>query len=135
ATRATGDGRLEVKSNQERLASYSESWQLIKIHPIVGSGLGNYTAAVYNRLDNRLPAWAYQPTHNLYLLVLAETGAVGLMMLFVICYLLFATKGTWTIKAALASLLFLGLFDHWLWSLYFGGMLWWLVAGLTVKKD
>ena len=87
-TRLSKDTRLEIKSNTERLEYYKYSKQIIKKHWLFGVGIGNYT--LYNanlrikcestncEYANR-PSWYYQPVHNTFLLVWAETGILGLV--------------------------------------------------------
>ena len=81
-TRIGGDERLEMKSNKERATGYREAVQLIKAHPLIGVGIGNYTAAVARELRPNDPAWSYQPAHNIFLLVLAELGIIGFLLFF-----------------------------------------------------
>ena len=61
----------------ERLAHWQAALNMADAHPLFGVGFGNYEAA-YN--DYRLVNWKYAfgHAHNIYLNVLAETGAVGL---------------------------------------------------------
>ncbi|MFA5076275.1 MAG: O-antigen ligase family protein [Patescibacteria group bacterium] len=128
--RLTNSSRLDQLSSQSRMALYGQSVDLIKSHWSSGVGMGNYTLAVYQQVDNSFGAWLYQPVHNVYVLVLAELGVVGLLLcLFVICYLVFGRKGNWLVKLPFLALLFLAFFDHSFWSLYFGVTLWWVAAG------
>jgi O-antigen ligase len=134
--RVLGEQRLEIFSNQERVNLYNQSKILIKDFWYRGVGLGNYTLAVNKQIDSSWPVWAYQPVHNIYLLALAEVGIIGLgLYLFVICYLLFRVRNILAVKLALIVLLIIGLFDHFLWSLYLGILLWWFIIGLIDKKD
>jgi len=134
-TRVNGVERLEVRSTEERLGSYHQALSVIKPNWYKGVGLGNYTLKIFKDLNNTDPAYTYQPVHNIYLLILAEWGIVGLIIFLAWCfYLLLVSHGSLAGKLCLVSFLVIGLFDHFLWSLYFGIILWWLVAGLTEEK-
>lgn len=56
-----------------RMRGWSNTWQMIKMRPIVGSGLGTYSK-IYQNLS---PNWFLRYAHNEYLQMLAETGIVG----------------------------------------------------------
>lgn len=119
--------RLEVKSRVERVEGIQESWELIKKHPVLGVGIGNYTQAVGElRLGD--PLYSYQPVHNVFLLIWAEIGIVGLLLFLGALY--------WAAKRSklLLVLFILLLFDHYLWSLPFGVFLLWGVLGYKKEK-
>jgi len=79
-TRLNGEERLEQKSLSERALYFEQSKNLIKANWLKGTGLGNYTLALYNQLSEKQPAWAYQPVHNVYLLVATELGILGFII-------------------------------------------------------
>jgi hypothetical protein len=152
--------RLEIKSTTERLASYKQASALIKHNLLTGVGLGNYIPAL-ERAEPGQPAWYYQPAHNSYLLVLAEFGLIGLILLAIILatYILadqlpaFSQLSKEQLKTRklienygqfdplvtvmTVSIGTMMLFDHWWWSLHFGVLLFWIVVGLAVlpKKN
>ena len=133
-SRVNVDSRLENKSLAERAAYNHEAWQIIQNHRLFGIGIKNYGLGVYNEIDATQPAYAYQPAHNVFLLVWAEIGIFGL-----ICFLVFLFSGfviLWRRRnlealALLTALIVIMCFDHWLWSLSFGIYLFWLVIGIT----
>ncbi|MBI4812466.1 O-antigen ligase family protein [Candidatus Falkowbacteria bacterium] len=140
-TRLSRDTRLEIKSNTERINSYKDGWRVIKENWLFGAGIGNYTK--YNA--NKFP----QPSHNVFLLIWAETGALGIIG-FVGLFIYLIIKNCLKIKnlkfkinnnnnsnnsifykTSLFSALLVVLFiDHWLWSLHFGILFFWFVLGL-----
>lgn len=129
-TRATGEGRLEEKSFAERQAYSSDYKMIIKADRWFGSGLANFTASVRNLAPGR-PAYQYQPVHNVFSLVRAETGLLGLSGLVgMIFILVLQSRNKTEALPVIASLLVLMWFDHWLWSLHFGLLLCWFVFGL-----
>ena len=79
-TRLSGEERLEQKSLSERALYFEQAKNLIKANWLKGTGLGNYTLALYNQLSEKQPAWAYQPVHNVYLLVATELGILGFVI-------------------------------------------------------
>ncbi|MFN3301622.1 MAG: O-antigen ligase family protein [Patescibacteria group bacterium] len=125
-------GKLETHSVKERILNIQKGIEIIKENLFFGVGVGNYTFALYKKYPN-LSSWNYQPLPNIYLLVLAELGIIGLTLFLLILYfsLLFSV---FDYQLLIVPLLILGFFDHWLFSLYFGILLFWLVLGLVWKK-
>ncbi len=76
-------GQLE-SSAQERLDLWAESWNSIKHSPIVGNGYGTYQFAQH--------VHGLGDTHNWYVLVMVETGAVGLVMALILFAQTFAVS-------------------------------------------
>jgi O-antigen ligase len=137
SSRLTGQGRLESQAISERLGGYREAWALFKKHPFLGVGAGNYTAAVYKELDSSREPWANQPVHNSFLLAFVEMGMVGAILMFIAfmgILKILDIKDIFNLKYLVSNIkyltiipyslfLILGLFDHYLWSLYSGVML------------
>ncbi|MFH1583375.1 MAG: O-antigen ligase family protein [Candidatus Falkowbacteria bacterium] len=146
-SRLGSEGRLENKSISERLVSYQESWQMIKNNWVVGVGLGNYTYALNRQTPNQ-KSFYYQPTHNVFLLVWSEIGIVGLLffvgvIIFVFIRLRSLSRAKRGIcvgyalrndSAILIALVVIMTFDHWLFSLHFGVLFFWLVIGLATRS-
>jgi O-antigen ligase len=131
--RLTAQGRLENKSQNERLVSYQESWQIIKNNLFFGSGIGNYIAALMQEIKRDEPSYFYQPVPNIFLLLLSEIGVVGLIFFISFLIAIFVQKNS--NKSILITLIILTLFDHWLWSLHFGILFFWLLAGLIIVDN
>ncbi|HCC22245.1 TPA: hypothetical protein DEP86_02490, partial [Candidatus Uhrbacteria bacterium] len=125
-TRIMAIGRLERISIESRLNQYDEAWGLVKMSPWFGVGPGMmpevsaYVLAMYPN------PWDYQPIHNLPILILVETGIVGLIVwLALVLSLLrlgiktvFRRTGFDSVLPVvlLIVLLTAGLFDHFVWS-------------------
>lgn len=79
----------------ERLAHWQAAVAMAADHPLFGLGLGNYEV-LYERY--RLINWedALGHAHNLYLNMLAETGAIGLLAYS--CFWLGIFRLTWSIR-------------------------------------
>jgi O-antigen ligase len=138
AGRLGTSGRLEVKSNQERVVGYSQAWDVIKQNRILGAGIGNYGLGVYEDIDDSQEAYFYQPVHNTFLLIWAELGVIGLilvivLMLMIVNFVYLGLKKKQDISTVfifMFPLVILALFDHYLWSLYSGLMI--LVAYISI---
>lgn len=92
--------------------------------PLVGTGLG--TSPLYGRNISNY-AMLHQPIHNIYLLVLSETGVVGLIgLISLICYLWQRGKG----RILLCLILALGFFDHYWLTLQQPQLLFALILGI-----
>ena len=131
-TRLRSDSRLEVKSRTERVEGLREAWQLIKKHSVLGVGIGNYTQGVARDLRPGQPLYTYQPVHNVFLLVWAELGTVGLLIFFGVLYFVVRISKP---KALMILCFFvLMMADHFLWTLPFGTLLFWVVLGLSTRQ-
>lgn len=128
--RLKGEGRLEDRSIGERELSLSESCQIISKNWLLGVGIGNYTlAASEMNKENQAEKCSgceQQPVHNLYLLILSELGILGLAaylltlgLIIKISWRKYWREGSIGI-AAIIPLLLIGLFDHYLGSLWPG---------------
>lgn len=109
--------------------------------PIWGTGLG--TAPLYSTLaadySGHIKNYAlvYQPTHNIYLLTLAETGTVGLGLVLGLIYVVGRRqwrRENYLVLTPLISILVIGLFDHYWLTLQQAQLLLVLVLGLTVSS-
>ena len=61
---------------------------IIKMHPIVGTGLGAFPT-VYTRYDSRNGAFRLEQVHNDYLQVMSDGGVIGALLGLVFVVLLF----------------------------------------------
>jgi O-antigen ligase len=126
---------LEQKSITERETYVGQALNIIASRPLLGVGLGNYTTVLAQRSgakDLKVSAvWSYQPVHDVFLLIWAESGIFAL--LFFLGFLFWPLKKDRRepfAPAILGLLLVLLLFDHWLFSLPFGLLFLFLVLGL-----
>lgn len=134
--RFIASARLEARSLTERLEQYRDARSLFRERWLAGVGPGAYTAALFGMHPKR-PPWDLQPVHNLYFLLLVELGVIGSALFFWWCFLIarriFESGRRWL--PVLLTLLVLGLFDHWLVSLYAGQMVWWAIFGLGLAQS
>jgi O-antigen ligase len=65
----------------ERAAARAAGWDLVKLHPLLGVGFGNYHAAALARSAvTGLPPQLARDAHTLWLTAWAETGVGGLLL-------------------------------------------------------
>ena len=126
--------RLRVFYNKESLSSFN----------LFGAGPGNFVNWLMAK-DPNLPRNLFQPVHNIYLLIFSENGFLGLAIFA--AFLAFLVKDFikrtklerfhhYSILLVFSSFLFLGFFDHFLWTLQQGRFLLWLVlALLTINEN
>ena len=145
STRLSQNARLEIQSSFTRETLQAETLTLIKTSWPMGVGMHNITAKMYERdqqANHHRDASSYQPVHNIYLLILTELGIFGLLI-----FGFFITSASTYIfsselhdrilpfTAAFSALLIIGFFDHYLWTLHSGILLFWIIAGLTLRQD
>ncbi len=109
--------------------------QLLKQHPILGVGVGNYVPAMRNLV--KLESWQYQPAHNIFIFTGAELGIVGLIIFILLIREFFCrgSKGpTGSLRFTLFLLglviLLLGQFDHYFVTIQQGRLVFWTAFGL-----
>ncbi len=94
----------------ERALARSAGWDLVRRHPVLGVGFGNYHAAALARsVDTGLPPQLARDAHALWLTTWAETGLVGLLLwlawqvLLALALLRRTRAGAWPATGALLS--------------------------------
>lgn len=113
---------------------------IIKQSPLVGIGVNNYVVA-YETTKPGMPAWQYQPAHNVFIVLAAEIGLIGLVALATM--IIFLLRFTWNqkseqalfVKLALLNLLIVGMFDHYLITIQQGRLLLFVVLGLLASTS
>lgn len=134
-TRLTAGSSLENKSVFERVTSINDSLPIIR-NNFWGVGIGNYSLALKEGIPDQY-SWYYQPVHNTFLLIWAETGLFGI--LFFISLFLHLIYANWKTKSisglpVLFALIIMMMFDHWWWSMHFGIFFLFFVFGLICQK-
>ena len=122
----------DIDSIQERQKLVQAAWAMFTFSPWVGQGWGSFLhlLPLYSK-----PPYLIQPVHSIYLLTLVETGILGLVI-FVAVGVASIRKAFKTrmsgLVLAIASLLFLGLFDHYLFTVVQGQLLLALICSLSL---
>lgn len=130
--------RLEIKSIEQRADYTDQALEIIKANFMTGIGIGNYTWAVHEQLDDDLESYDYQPVHNVYLLILAELGVFGLLFfIYLIAAVLLKIdlKSRLNLAFAMCFLFFafIAFFDHFLWTMAVGLYLLFLIFAINSK--
>jgi O-antigen ligase len=139
-TRIQGQERLELKSSTERMVLKNQALELLNKNWFLGTGVNNYIVAVYEKVDNTLNVWEYQPVHNVYLLILVELGILGLFLyLYLLIYSLYRAFSSNNLSKLILGLVVLTIiiinfFDHYFWTYWSGLIITFLVIGLINKK-
>jgi len=100
-------------TRRSQLANISKD--MFKYRPLTGVGLNNFTSVMEQYGYITATTRFLQPVHNIYLLVLAETGLLGLLgfLYLTIFTIIKAIKNQrFNLLIPFISLLFIGLFDH-----------------------
>jgi len=105
---------------------------------LFGAGIGNFVNWFMETTPG-LSRYTYQPVHNIYLLIYAETGMLGiisfgLFLVFLIRNFILRTRFRllyqYSFLILVSSFLVIGLFDHFLWTLQQGRFIFWTVLAL-----
>jgi hypothetical protein len=135
-----GGGALELRSLSERAEQYQE-FPAVMGHTnwLIGNGPRSYVFTLATIHPDR-GVWEYQPIHNALLLILAELGVLGLLLLlaWVMTLDLQNLARFPNVEAGLAHgmgkiLFFIVFFDHYLWSSWAGLALVALVGALMLR--
>ena len=128
---------LEIAT--ETISSVGRSWlaqqamDIIQKHPLTGVGVGSF---IIELAKNAVPGAPIEPVHNVFLLMTAELGIVGFILLLGLCIAIASTViRSKSPRAIFAGALVTGLgvinlFDHYLWTLAPGRLMLGLAIGL-----
>jgi len=135
-------GTTNSKSVSERVLYAQTAIAMIRQHPLLGVGYHNFVEAMDEYAPQKLAAYQHQPVHNVYLLIAAETGVLGLLVF--LCFIFYILYVAWqgresllttALAAAFVGILFIGLFDHYPWTIQQGRLMFFLLAGLVVAAS
>jgi hypothetical protein len=135
-------GTTNNEAITDRLLYQKVALEMIKKEPLSGVGYQNFVMAMDEYSPVPLKPYQHQPVHNIYLLIAAETGILGLLAFLLLIFLVvksaFVNSLTPLRIAALAAFigfLFIGFFDHYLLTIQQGRLMFFLVAGILVAGD
>lgn len=121
----------QLPSIAERLILTEASLDIASRHTLFGVGNTNFLVHLADlNLTSLAQTRLIQPVHNVPLLILAENGLLGFLLFA--CFLFFVSQ---KVKDKTRLLLFLAiliftLFDHFLWTLHQGQLLFWLALAI-----
>lgn len=111
--------------------------EMVKTNPLSGVGLNNFISQLPHYWQQSGTIYWFQPVHNLYLLIAAETGVMGLLVflwLLVLTFRRLFKTSRWTLITALSAILALGFSDHYWLTLQQTQLLLAVVFGLSWKQ-
>lgn len=117
--------------------------ETIKQHPFIGIGWGNFIPQALEITQNQsLEQWQIQPVHNIYLLIFAEIGIIGLLIFLIFLTSLLkqafsqikSSPEIFLLFSLFCGFLIIGMFDHYFFTLQQGIIMFWLSAGLLTSK-
>ena len=137
---------VEIRSVDERSGLEAGAWTLIREHPWLGVGYGNFSIALWQRNPPGLEAYPiFQPVHRVPLLVLAELGLPGAALWLILALgpwvTIWRRRKTWpgpdvpaalvvATAGAIAALTVVSWFDFYPWFSQQGRLLMWILWGL-----
>lgn len=98
----------------QRVDYIKAGFRALKERPFTGVGIGNQVSG------------SAQPIHNLYLLIASETGLIGLALFCFFIISIIRNSKFEIAKIVLFAILFLGLFDHYFWTIPAGQLMLWI---------
>ncbi|MEY4722629.1 MAG: hypothetical protein RLZZ324_142 [Candidatus Parcubacteria bacterium] len=140
--RAEAEGRLEEQSITQRISQYGDALQLFSGHVVQGVGIGTMPLELVRENAGSRPWYLYDYVHNVPMLVAVETGIIGLFVWLGFVLSLFDVMrrrlqhastthtGVTVYAACFIAMIVAAQFDHFLWSSWFGQILFWIVAGI-----
>ncbi|MFI5333952.1 MAG: O-antigen ligase family protein, partial [Chlamydiales bacterium] len=129
--------KIVKESDEGRIHFQNIAFKMIKAEPLLGVGFNQYVVRMQEFSPTPLKGDQFFPVHNIYLLIAAESGFLGLacFLLFVGSIILRALKGkmdlvTASLLSLLIGLLFIGGCDFYLLGAQHGKLIFFLVTGL-----
>ena len=110
--------------------------ELIKNHLVLGTGAGNYIETLKSIFH--VQPWQYQPAHNIFLVITAQFGVLGLGLFLKLLYELsvklinVSRRETITMVCVFAGVIFLlmGQADHYFFTIQQGRLIFFTILGL-----
>ena len=128
--------KLSDESLVQRQELITQSLNMFWQSPVFGVGINNFFNNL-NAISVRENISLIQPVHNIFLLVLSETGIIGLIaFLFILAksFLSILKKQNKYLLLCLLAIIFLGMFDHYFLTLQQGQLLFALVLGASFSR-
>lgn len=127
---------IPVATIAERALLAQSAFDISLANPFFGEGPTNFirslsTHNLYSIAQTRL----LQPVHNIFLLILAEEGIMGLLIFTAILFSVLKRAATPNKQALFLILLIFGSFDHFLLTLHQGQLLLFLTFGYILSKS
>ncbi len=128
---------IVINADSERVVYQNVAWEMSKDHPVLGGGFNNFQLLSSDYAPQDPSSVLFAKVHNIYLLVLAETGVFGFafFILFLLAVLKSAFSGmnnevVLTFFCVFIGLLFIGMCDFYLLQAQHGKTLFFGCAAL-----
>jgi len=129
----TSDSSLPTIS--ERLLLIQKSLDISHASPLFGVGSNNFILELSKlNLFSVAQVRLLQPVHNIFFLILAEEGILGLLLFTALLFVVLKFVDTKIKIALFVSILIFGSIDHFLWTLQQGQLLLWLSLGYILSN-
>lgn len=116
----------------DRLALIQSSIDIIKKNMLSGVGLGEFVSNMGDMVPRTSSGiLLLQPVHNLFLLILSEIGLIGSVLFTALLYFFFKNR-KWDLRliVSLIVIFIIGMFDHYLFNLPQGLVLFFMIMVL-----
>ena len=125
----------QIASLSERLVLISAAIDIFAKNPLFGVGSLNFIPQLaLQNLTSANQIRLLQPVHNVFLLILAENGFFGLIIFaFLLLFVLKKAKTKAKILLFISLVIFAS-FDHFLWTLNQGRLLFWLACAYIISS-
>ncbi|HSX18713.1 MAG TPA: O-antigen ligase family protein [Candidatus Saccharimonadales bacterium] len=121
---------FQIASVAERLLLVQASLDIALKNPLFGVGTNNFILELSKlNLFSLSQTRLLQPVHNIFLLILAENGIVGLLLFTLVLFQIARYIDTKTKTVLFLAILVYASTDHFLWTLQQGQLMFWLLVG------
>ena len=111
---------------------------IIKDNVIFGTGFNTFIINISKGYLAQMTSWILQPVHNVYALVFAESGMLGLLIIYIYAQLIYAKtllKNNYYTVSIWLAILVTGLFDHYWITIFQNNLMLAIVFGLIFNKN
>ncbi len=124
-----------LNSIAERLQLIQASLEIIRHNLFVGTGSNNFIPALSKlNIISVAGVRLLQPVHNVFLLILAENGLLGLLFFALLLFRVFKYCNTWQKTYIFFALLIYMSTDHFFWTLQQGRLLFFFALGFILSS-
>lgn len=107
------------------------SYKIIKDKPLFGVGLNSSTYVLERYLPYTSDIRFVQPVHNIFILVLSESGVFALLSFLLLLFISLKKSVNSVVFVSLLQVLVLGSFDHYLITIHQTNLLMWIILGMV----
>jgi len=126
----------QVATISERLLLSQAALDIALANPLFGVGSGNFIIELSKlNLVSLSEVRLLQPVHNIFLLILAENGLIGLFLFVVLLFVVAKSATSGTKLILLTFILIYASFDHFFLTLNQGRLLFWLSISFIISSS